>query len=184
MRTRVLYNGVDLSQFRPRPRTGWLLRELHVEAPAILIGAIGQIIQRKGQDVLAHSGCATLNDRLPQVHYVIIGSRYSEKDEARLYESNLHATFEKAGLRERAHFLGCREDVPEFLAEVDLLVHPARQEPLGRVLLEAGATGLPIIATDVGGTREIFPEHAEAARIVRPNDSAGTRRGDQRTCRR
>jgi glycosyltransferase involved in cell wall biosynthesis len=169
-RTHVLYNGVDLSQFRPRPQTGWLCRELRIKPPATLIGVIGQIIQRKGLDLLAQAA-ATLADRLPQVHYVIVGSRYSEKDEARLYESNLHVAFDLAGLKDRAHFLGCRTDVPELLSEVDLLVHPARQEPLGRVLLEAGATGLPIIATDVGGTREIFPLSAAAARIIPPNDS-------------
>ena len=50
----------------------------------------------------------------------------------------------------------------------DLLVHPARQEPLGRVLLEAAAIGLPIIATDVGGTREIFP-NGEAILFERDN---------------
>lgn len=168
-RTHVLYNGVDLSQFHSRPKTGWLLRALHIELPAILIGVIGQIIQRKGQDILSQAA-ATLADRLPDVHYAIIGSRYSDKDEAREYEHNLHFTFERAGLNERTHFLGVRDDIPQLLSELDLLVHPARQEPLGRVLLEAGATGLPIIATDVGGTREIFPDHSAAARIIPPND--------------
>jgi glycosyltransferase involved in cell wall biosynthesis len=57
-----------------------------------------------------------------------------------------------------------------LLAELDLLVHTARQEPLGRVLLEAGATGLPIIATDVGGTREIFPPNSNAALVISPNE--------------
>jgi glycosyltransferase involved in cell wall biosynthesis len=52
-----------------------------------------------------------------------------------------------------------------------MLVHAARQEPLGRVLLEGAACGTPIIATDVGGTREIFPEAAQAA-IVVPGGSA------------
>ena len=50
------------------------------------------------------------------------------------------------------------------------MVHPARQEPLGRVLLEAAAAGLAIVATDVGGTREIFPPHCEAACLVPPDD--------------
>jgi glycosyltransferase involved in cell wall biosynthesis len=53
--------------------------------------------------------------------------------------------------------------------EVDLLVHPAHQEPLGRVLLEAAASGLPMIATAVGGTEEILC-NAESARLVPPAD--------------
>jgi len=47
--------------------------------------------------------------------------------------------------------------MPRLLRELSLLVHAARQEPLGRVLLETAACAVPIVATDVGGTREIFP---------------------------
>ena len=57
----------------------------------------------------------------------------------------------------RVHFLGNRHDVAQLLSECTALVHAARQEPLGRVLLEAAACGTAVVATDVGGTREIFP---------------------------
>jgi glycosyltransferase involved in cell wall biosynthesis len=53
-----------------------------------------------------------------------------------------------------------------LLNEAAVLVHAARQEPLGRVLLEAAACGVAVVATDVGGTREIFPESAQAAEVV------------------
>ena len=52
-----------------------------------------------------------------------------------------------------------------------MLVHPARQEPLGRVLLEAAACGVPIVATDVGGTREILGDDSPAGALV-PVDHA------------
>jgi glycosyltransferase involved in cell wall biosynthesis len=70
----------------------------------------------------------------------------------------------------RVHFLGRREDVPSLLPECVLLVHAARQEPLGRVLLEAAACGLAVVATDVGGTREIFPTEADGAVLVPPDN--------------
>ena len=54
--------------------------------------------------------------------------------------------------------------------ELAMLVHPARQEPLGRVLLEAAASGVAIVATDMGGTPEIFPPSLSAARLVPPDD--------------
>jgi glycosyltransferase involved in cell wall biosynthesis len=60
----------------------------------------------------------------------------------------------------------------DLLNEFTLLVHPARQEPLGRVLLEAAAAGLPVVATDVGGTREIFPPETGTACLVPTDDSA------------
>ena len=70
----------------------------------------------------------------------------------------------------RVHFLGTRNDVPQLLPECALLVHAARQEPLGRVLLEAAACGLAVVATDVGGTREIFPTEADGAVLVPADD--------------
>jgi glycosyltransferase involved in cell wall biosynthesis len=56
------------------------------------------------------------------------------------------------------------------LPECTLLVHAARQEPLGRILLESAASGLAVVATDVGGTREIFPTESEAAWLVPADD--------------
>ena len=53
-----------------------------------------------------------------------------------------------------------------WLNELTVLLHPARQEPLGRVLLEAAASGLAIVASCVGGTPEIFPTAARAASLV------------------
>ena len=167
-RIHVLYNGVDLEQFRPRPPTGYLHRELGIPDGAPLIGAIGQLGLRKGQDVLLPAA-GLLAERLPNVHYLIVGTRHSNKDESRRFEDNLHAVpfGSPAG---RVHFLGVRGDVERLLNELALLVHPARQEPLGRVLLEAAAAGVAVVATDVGGAREIFPANCSAARLVPPDD--------------
>jgi len=160
----VLHNGVDLDEYRPRRPTGYLHRELGLPPGAMLIGAIGQIGLRKGQDLLLRAA-ATIADHFANVHYLIVGQRNSEKDESRRFENDLHSA---AGgpLTGRVHFLGRRNDVASLLCELTLLVHPARQEPLGRVLLEAAASGTPVVATAVGGTTEIFPPHAHAARIV------------------
>jgi glycosyltransferase involved in cell wall biosynthesis len=67
------------------------------------------------------------------------------------------------------HLLGERGDVPQLLRELTLLLHAARQEPLGRVLLEAAACGNAIVATTAGGTAEIFP-HPSQARLVPVDD--------------
>jgi len=167
-KTHVLYNGVDPARFRPRPGSGFLHRQLGLPPDAQLIGTIGQISLRKGQDVLARAA-ATLADDLANVHYVIVGERFSEKDESRKFEADLHAAAAGA-LAGRFHFLGFRDDVERILGELTLLVHPARQEPLGRVLLEAAASGVAVIATDVGGTGEIFPPPSQSARLVPPDD--------------
>ena len=61
------------------------------------------------------------------------------------------------------------EDVTLILNEVDLVVHTAHQEPLGRVLLEAASCGQAIVATEVGGTGEILTDQVSAV-LVRPDD--------------
>jgi glycosyltransferase involved in cell wall biosynthesis len=166
-RVQVLYNGVDLAEFCPRSPTGYLHRELGLPSETPLVGAIGQISLRKGQDVLLHAA-QHIAERTPTVHYVIVGGRHSEKDESRQFERDLHDAL-CGPLGPRVHFVGVRNDVSRLLSELTLLAHPARQEPLGRVLLEAAAAGVAIVATDVGGTREIFPSEASAARLAPPS---------------
>ncbi|NQT16673.1 MAG: glycosyltransferase family 4 protein [Planctomycetes bacterium] len=163
-KTHVLYNGVDLDKFRPRPRCGYLHGELGLPPEMDLVGTVGQICLRKGQDVLVQAA-ALLAEELPDVHYLIVGERWSDKAESRCFEAKLHAA--STG---RLHFLGFRNDVDRILGELSVLVHPARQEPLGRVLLEAAAAGLAVVATGVGGTPEIFPPDSETALLVPPDD--------------
>jgi glycosyltransferase involved in cell wall biosynthesis len=153
-----------------------LHEQLGLPGDVPLIGTIGQISLRKGHDVLA-AALAKLASPFGRgaggegrsFAWLIIGQRFSIKEESRQFEDQLHqaATGPLAG---RIHFLGQRDDVVHILNELTLLVHPARQEPLGRVLLEAAAAGVAVVATDVGGTPEIFPPQCEAAYLVPPDD--------------
>ena len=193
-RVTVVRNGVDLEQFRPRTRTGWLQHELRLcrnmatdsarcnvllqdvsmqmtkdaqifpshqiresmsgQKPAKLIACIGQIGLRKGQDVLA-SAAPMIVERVPGANFIFVGERTSQKAESIEFERAISRRFAEAELSDRLHVMGHRDDVAELLSEIDLLVHSANQEPYGRVLLEASAAGVPIVATDVGGTSEI-----------------------------
>lgn len=165
----VCYNGVDLERFRPRAATSWLHGQLRLPREIVFAVSIGQLVMRKGHDVLVRAAAQLLN-AWPDLHWLIAGERFSQKDEAVQYEAGLHAAISAAGLSERFHFLGTIENVAELLNEATVLVHPSRQEPLGRVLLEAAASGVPCIATDVGGTREIFGIDEPAARLAPPGD--------------
>ncbi len=163
----VLHNGVDLAKFRPRAATGWLHRELDLPPVMQLVGAIGQISLRKGWDVLLDAAAKVIACA-DNVAFLLVGACYSDKPETREVEQQVRTATER--FPGRVHWLGERDDVAELLPELSILAHAARQEPLGRVLLEAAATGIPVVATDVGGTSEIFPPAANAARLIAPND--------------
>jgi glycosyltransferase involved in cell wall biosynthesis len=165
----VLHNGVDLEQFQPRNPTGYLHTELHLPAEAQLIATIGQLGLRKGTDVAVRAA-ARIAAETPTVHWLIVGERTSNKTESRDFERQLETVSQEPPLTGRVHFLGNRSDVPRLLNECVLLVHAARQEPLGRILLEAAASGVAVVATDVGGTREIFPAESDSAILVPPDD--------------
>ncbi|MGH7127811.1 MAG: glycosyltransferase family 4 protein [Planctomycetaceae bacterium] len=119
--------------------------------------------------MLAEAANLLAVSRSNEMHWMLIGERHSTKPESIEFERHVLERFRTAGLGDRLHRLGYRDDVAWIMNEVDLLVHPARQEPLGRVLLEAAAAGLPIVATTVGGTEEILRD-GESARLVPPDD--------------
>lgn len=171
-RCAVLHNGVDLQQFQPaagqgKLGQGGLRRELSLPAGARLVVSVGQIGLRKAPDV-ALAAFRHVAEAMDDVHWLLVGERTSDKAESRELEAGLHEAANVSPLVGRVHFLGTRSDVPRLLADCDLLLHAAHQEPLGRVLLEAAASGLPVVATDVGGTREVFPAGEQNGAVVVP----------------
>ena len=164
----VLYNGINLDRFRTKQPTGFIHKELNLPPGRKFIGAVGQITLRKGFDTLIHAfkEVASQNN---DYHLLIVGQRHSKKHETKQYEVNLKSYVDKHVLSDRIHFLGFRDDMHNFYPELSLLTHCAHQEPLGRVLLEAAACRVPIIATAVGGTREIFPD-SNFAVMTKPGD--------------
>lgn len=166
-KVQVIHNGVDTEVFRPSPSSGTLRQELGLTDDAVLIASIGQICLRKGQTLLAQAA-VSLAQTFPQLNYLLVGERYSQKQESVAYEDRIKQVFGAGAIEDRLFCLGFRDDVPRLLNEIDLLVHTAHQEPLGRVLLEAAACGRPIVATDVGGTREILSD-GKSALLIPPN---------------
>lgn len=164
----VVHNGVDLHQFQPRPRQGWLRLELGLPPTSILAATIGQIGLRKGQDTLAAAAPLVVSQQ-PDVHFLLIGERSSSKAESIEFEQNIERIFAANHLSSHLHRLGYRDDIADLMSELDLIIHPANQEPYGRVLLEAAACGIPVVATNVGGTSEIVLNNV-TGRLVPPRD--------------
>ena len=169
-RIHVIYNGVDAERFFPAIALPSLQEELGLSSDTLILGGIGQLGLRKGWEILLDA-MKLVCPLYPSTHLVLVGTRHSQKQEARDYEQQLIDMANQELLKGHVHFLGRREDISELLRQWILLVHPARQEPLGRVLLEAAASGCPVVATDVGGTREIFPAVAEDGALLVADNS-------------
>jgi len=167
-RLSVIRDGINMNTYTQRPREGFLRKELGLTEEAFLSATIGQIGLRKGLDVLAQAA-TQVAQTAPNAHFVIIGERHSSKAESIAFEKALQQKFTDNDISGRLHFLGYRLDVPRLLGEIDLLVHPAKQEPLGLVIIEAAAAGVPILATRVGGIAEIVEDQV-SARLVPAND--------------
>lgn len=163
-RCRVIYNGISDARYAPQDRVEARRTALPGMAPAAtVILNVGQISLRKSQaDAAAAMIALQRSDPQRDLHLVVAGERYSMKPESIACEQALHQMFADAGMPQRLHLLGYRDDVPRLMNAASLLVHSARQEPFGRVLLEAAACGLPIIATNVGGTREMLRNGTDA----------------------
>lgn len=170
----VIHNGVDLELFRPKGGSAAGASGIKVElgipssSPALLF--VGQIGMRKGVDVLLDVFEKVVAE-IPDCHLLIVGTRHSTKQEAIEYEVDLLRRSQSAACAGQVHWLHRRDDMPEIYAGVDLLLHPARQEPLGRVILEAVSSGLPVLTTLVGGSPEILGCH-ESCDLLCPVDDA------------
>ena len=178
-RCQKIYNGVDTDQFFPlgEEEAGDPAKELRsrvlpsIPSTARVVLNVGQICLRKGQLDVAQAVCRLLDGR-DDIHLVLAGERNSGKQESIDFEQAIHDAFASAGHSDHLHRVGYQENIADLMRCCDLLVHAARQEPLGRVLLEAAASGLPIVATNVGGTAEILRDKADAQLVPASNPKA------------
>ncbi len=147
-----LYNAVNLERFssaasqqnRERKR-----RELGLPCEVPIIGTIGRLTQQKGYAILLEA-VALVVAEIPTVHCLIIG-------EGEL-SNELQERSRQLGVDSVVHFLGRRPDVEDLLATMDLFVSSSLWEGLPTVILESMAARIPVVATDVSGSRELVQE--------------------------
>lgn len=146
-----IYNGVDSARFVPRSGARPpLLPPGFANEDSVIIGSVGRLAEVKGYPDLARA-FVTLLQRSPELasraRLVLVG----EGSERRLCEEILA----QADLSQYVWFAGERSDIPQLMQTFDLFVLPSLGEGISNTILEAMATGLPIIATDVGGNPEL-----------------------------
>jgi L-malate glycosyltransferase len=142
------------------------VRELALDPAHLNTLVLGQLYRPKGQH-LAIEAMSRLAADFPQARLYIVGDHVIE--EYRGYRDELDALVAKYGLQDRVIFTGWRTDALDILASVDIVLHPSLSEGFGRAVLEAMALGRPVVASKVGGLREII-RHGENGFLVDPGD--------------
>lgn len=153
--------GVDISRFaqglsreEARTRLG-----LGREEPFIL--SVGELIPRKNYGV-ALEAVARLGRK--DVQFWIAGTGASEGE--------LRAQIDRLGLREQVKLLGFRSDIPDLLHAADVFFFPSRQEGLPVALMEAMASGLPIVCSRIRGNTDLIDE-GKGGYLAAPGDAEG-----------
>lgn len=153
-RIRVVVNGVDTQRFRPATN-----RDL--ARPFIL--AAGRLVEQKNHALFIEAA-ATLHRSLPTARFGILGEGPLRR--------KLESQARDLGLSEALTFLGERGDIESVLPTASLFWLTSKWEGMPNVVLEAMACGVPVIATDVGGARELIDE-GETGFVVRSGDGPG-----------
>ena len=139
-RITVIRNGVDPEMFR-----NLVPREIDLERPVVMYA--GRLAPHKGVDILIRAMA-----RVKKGSLLVVGKGPSGEDLRRMC----------LDLDVKARFIGAvrHDDLPSYYAAADVVVYPSLYEPLGNVVLEAMASGTPVIASDTGGIPEILPPDA------------------------
>jgi glycosyltransferase involved in cell wall biosynthesis len=170
-RTQVVHPGVAAAAFAGGDRAGFR-REIGVAAEAPLVGMLGRYDVWKGHDVFLEAA-ARLAPVRPELRFAMIGGALNagQLPHVARYRDAVLEQRARLGLGDRVKVVDHRADVANALAALDVLVMPSRGEPFGMALVEAMAAGVPVVASDSGGPREIV-EDGVTGRLFATGDAA------------
>lgn len=151
-RIRVIANGVDHELFRPRQDRRTLRGRFGIPAERYIIGTVGRLDPVKNHGVILEA-LALFPRGQERPFLVIVGEGETRP--------MLEKTITQLGLEGDVRLCGYSDDTPALLGCMDLYVQSSLYEGFSNTVLEAMSTGLPVLATDVGGTRDLIDEGRE-----------------------
>ncbi len=160
----LIYNGIDYSPFlSPSSK---LRTELNLPNNQLIVGMIGRVHFWKGQDYFLRIA-GQLTKTYPNIVFVMIGDAF--KGYEFLYKK-IETIIQQEAIEHKVFNLGYRNDVHELIQNIDILIVPSiHQDPFPTVILEAMAAGKLVIATNIGGAKEmIIPD--ETGILIPPDD--------------
>ncbi len=154
-------NGVDIEAFQPRPRPENGVRQaLGIPSSASVVGFLGRLSPEKGPEVFLRAALLA-HAKLPDTHFVFVGDGP--------LAPTLRESIARLKLEGRVHLAGLRRDVATVLNDLDVLVSSSHSEAMPLAVMEAMASGLPVVATRVGGVPDMI-DHGGSGWLVTPND--------------
>lgn len=152
--------GIDLDKFQKKEPTQKKVRiKLGIPESKIIIMSVGELTKRKNHMVVIEAlACLKEFDIL----YVICGDGP--------LKAQLRAKAEKLGVRDRLKMLGFRKDIAELHKAADIFVFPSLQEGLPVAVMEAMASGLPIVASKIRGNEDLISNN-QGGYLIKPKDS-------------
>jgi glycosyltransferase involved in cell wall biosynthesis len=164
---RYLGNGIDIERFTPAnraPERRTAARaKLGIPADHAVVGIVGRLVREKGYPELFEAARSVLQERA-QTTFIAVGGQEPTKADGIAPDDPAVATLGAA-----FRFLGHRDDMEDMYAAMDLLVLPSHREGFPRAPMEAAATGIPVVATDVRGCRDTVV-HGATGFLVPPRD--------------
>jgi len=154
-------NGVDLARFTATPEklaaAAELRHSLGIPADSAVIGFVGRLVRDKGVSELV-AAYASLRDEFPNLHLLLVGPAESANGLPPPLRKQIEAV-------PNIHATGTLQDPsPAYLA-MDVLALPTHREGFGNVLLEAGAMGIPVVASAVEGCRDAVADGVTGALV-------------------
>jgi len=162
---RVIRNGVDLKRFARCDRSACRAR-LGLPDGVPVVGMVAHLIPWKRHDAFI-AAAALIRESLPDARFLIVGRDLFGEHASWL--SELEQQVAEAGLSESLQWVRDCDASEDVLPAFDLLLHPALDEPFGRVICEAMAAGVPVIAADSGGPALIIQD-GESGMLVSDGD--------------
>lgn len=150
----IIYGSIDANKWlNPSIFSIPLKEELRLPPKTMLVAMVGQITRWKNHIDFIEAAPIIIQ-HISNVHFLIIGDDLSGKEMD--YKIQLQQRIKKLGVANFFTFMGHRNDIKEVVSQVELLIHTAVNEPLGRVVIEAMALEKPVIAYNNGGPAEII----------------------------
>lgn len=163
---KIIPNSVNTLKFHPNKRNLELRREWDVTNSSLLIGLVGRLDKAKGQALLLKAAALCKKKGSKNFKIILVGEE--TKNEPGTLEK-LKGLTQELKLQDTVVFAGYRRDIPEVMASLDIAVMASDAETFGRVIIEAMASGTPVIATRAGGVMDII-EDTQDGLLFRPKN--------------